>query len=110
MKMKLIILKCIRLIFITVVFVWAVKTWDMLPDRVPLEFNPAMKPDKYGSKYIWSWNFLFLYAAYIPFCPDKKSENVEAEEKKAIIFSWIHSVVMCAIFVFTMYLVRKNLL
>lgn len=110
MKNKMILAKCLRLIVVTAILVWGVKVWDQLPENVVLEFNTAMLPKKHGSKYIWSSNFLYMYAAYIPFRPLKTEGcDLEKEEKKAVLLSWVHSTIMCTIFVVTLLLVKKNL-
>ena len=122
MKDRFFAVNILRLIFIAVVFAWGMKTWEGFPAQIPLEFNASLKPEIFGVKEKFSWLFVFLFLAIWPMRAEKFDDEVGDEKtlsedgmiktkdrKKALILSWIHTIVMCMIFIIVTMLIGKNL-
>lgn len=104
---KLLICKILRIIFAVVVLIWGIKMWKHFPENIPIHFDAAFKPDERGIKAKYTWQFLFVLAAFLPIRAEDK--NSDEEKKKAVILSWVHTVFMCAIFIASTVLIKKNL-
>ncbi len=121
MKNRLLMLKILRIVFVLLVFWLGIDIWKKLPENIPLHFNAALEPDKHGVKEKFLVQFFFLIAALVPIRPEvielnsdiiPQEEIDKAQEKennKAVTLSWIHSLFMCGVFAFTLYLIRKNI-
>ncbi len=109
MTNKLLIARILRIIFALMVLIWGILMWRELPIQIPVSFDASFLPDEYSPKNRFVWIFIFAIAALLP-VPKGQIENAEENKNvKSVILDWLHTAIMCVIFITIMVLVKKNL-
>lgn len=110
-KKTYIIMNIIRVAIVAFMFYWGIQQWKAFPEEIPVVFNTAGKAAENGTKSMFIPIFFFLGAALIPMratVTDNEEEQTE-EKRKALLFSFMHTVLMCLIFLWRINLVKNNL-